>query len=218
MMFERPAVVTDVEALAAMNRAAYPDLVGDGVVYDEAQLREQILRYPRGQWVVTDGATLVGAISTLVVPERSALGRHTWMGITDCGRFGTHREEADTLYLADIYVAPHAQGRGVGGMLYRRLRRLALEQRRRRIVAGGRLWGYADHADRLTPEAYVAEVVRGSLRDRVLDSQLRAGFRVRAILPNYLDDWRSRGFATLLDWPNPEVLATSTRRVRDATA
>jgi hypothetical protein len=78
-----------------------------------------------------------------------------------------------------------------------------------RVVAGGRLWGYTDVAASMSVETYVADVLRGSLRDRVLESQVRAGFAVRGILPNYLHDWRSRHFATLLEWRNPDVVHTA---------
>jgi hypothetical protein len=45
------------------------------------------------------------------------------------------------------------------------------------------------------------------MTDQVLVSQLRAGFKVKGILPGYLHDWRSRHFATLLEWQNPDDIA-----------
>jgi hypothetical protein len=50
----------------------------------------------------------------------------------------------------------------------------------------------------MSPEEYVARVLKGELKDKVLTSQVRAGFEVRGILRGYLDDPRSRNFATLL--------------------
>jgi hypothetical protein len=52
----------------------------------------------------------------------------------------------------------------------------------------------------MTPEEYVARVLRGELRDRVLGSQIKAGFAVRGVLAGYLRDPRSRDCATLLEW------------------
>jgi hypothetical protein len=47
----------------------------------------------------------------------------------------------------------------------------------------------------------------------VLESQLRAGFTVRGVLPGYLHDWRSRHCATLIVWENPNrVTAAATAR------
>jgi hypothetical protein len=57
----------------------------------------------------------------------------------------------------------------------------------------------------MTAEAYVASVLRGELLDRVLGSQVKAGFAIRGVLPNYLKDPRSLDCATLLEWVNPEI-------------
>jgi hypothetical protein len=73
------------------------------------------------------------------------------------------------------------------------------------LVAGVQLWDYTNWADQLSPEEYVARVLAGKLQDRVLVSQIRAGFTVRGLLPGYLHDWRSRHFATLLEWTNPDL-------------
>ena len=78
------------------------------------------------------------------------------------------------------------------------LKALCREQGLVRVVAGGRMWGYSQFAG--TAQQYVEAVQRGEVDDRVLTSQLRAGFEVRGILPGYLHDARSRSFATLLEW------------------
>ena len=52
-------------------------------------------------------------------------------------------------------------------------------------------------------ETYVARVLAGELRDRVLGSQIKAGFVVRGLLPGYLKDPRSLDYATLLEWVRP---------------
>jgi GNAT superfamily N-acetyltransferase len=204
----RNATQHDVIALEALNHAAYPDLVAAGVVYEARQLQEQLRAFGPGQRVAVDGGRIVGAISTLIVPERAALAPHTWIDITDCGRFGTHAPGGDTLYLADIYVHPSSRGRGVGSALYGALRDLCRAHGLRRIVGGGRLWSYHEVVKSMTPDAYVSAVQSGLRYDAVLTSQLRQGFQVRGIMPAYLDDWRSAGFATLIDWPNNAVIAS----------
>jgi GNAT superfamily N-acetyltransferase len=201
----RHATHADVPRLAELNRAAYPDLVEDGVVFEESQLRSHVDVFPRGQVVAEIDGRIVGAIATMILPRAiDPLAQHTWMGVTDGGTFGRHDPEGDTLYLADVYVDASAWGRGVGRALYGALFALCRELRLGRVVAGGRLYDYDEHADRMTPHDYVARVLRGELRDRVLVSQLRAGFSVRGLLQGYLHDWRSRHWATLLVWENPD--------------
>ena len=207
----REATAQDVPRLAALNRAAYPDLVEQNVVFSEDQLRTHLAVFAAGQRVVEHSGRVVGAIATLIVRGHDALGTHTWMDITSDGRFTRHSPAADTLYLADIYVDQAYWGRGVGRALYGELRGLCRRMSLQRIVAGGRLWGYEEHARRLSPEQYVAKVVSGEFSDRVLTSQLRAGFTVRGVLPDYLTDPRSCNFATLLEWKNPEAAQPSVR-------
>jgi GNAT superfamily N-acetyltransferase len=201
----RTACAGDVPRLAHINRAAYPDLVEEGVVWSEAQLRVHLTRFPEGQLVAELDGAAAGAVSTLIVPrKRDPLAPHTWRDITDDGLLTSHDPGGSTLYLVDIYVDPAAWGRGVGPTLYAGLRDLCAQFRLRRIVAGGRLWGYHEYADRLWPEEYVQRVIDGELHDRVLSSQLRAGYRVRGILNEYLQDPRSRNYATLLEWTRSE--------------
>jgi len=51
----------------------------------------------------------------------------------------------------------------------------------------------------------VVDPATGARIDRVLNSQLKAGFVVRGILPRYLPDPKSCDFASLLEWVNPGV-------------
>jgi GNAT superfamily N-acetyltransferase len=200
----RTATASDVPRLVEMNRAAYPELVADNVVWNASQLGEHLTRFPRGQVVACLDGAIMGAISTFVVPRsRDPLAQHTWLDITDDGTFTGHDPAGDTLYLADVYVDPAAWGKRVGHALYAALFGLCASMGLRRVVAGGRLWGYHEYASSLKPEEYVERVRKGELRDRVLNSQLRAGFEVRGILVGYLPDPRSRDFATLLEWVRP---------------
>lgn len=201
----RAVEAADTPHLVLLNCAAYPDLIQDEVVWTEPQLRSHLVVFPEGQLLAELEGRRVGAISTLILHrDIDPLAPHTWLGVTDGGNFVRHDPGGDTLYLADIYVHPDCQGRGVGVALYSALRDLCRRLSLRRIVAGGRLWSYGDVAHLMSPDTYAARVVRGELRDRVLGSQLSAGFSVRGILPGYLHDWRSRHFATLLEWQNPD--------------
>jgi GNAT superfamily N-acetyltransferase len=200
----RPAEPRDIPRLVTLNHAAYPELVEANVVWDEAQLRSHLARFAPGQVLAETGGVAVGAFSTFIVDrKRDALAPHTWYEITDHGTFTSHDPGGQTLYLADIYVHPAAWGKGVGAMLYAGMQGLCVQLGLKRLVAGGRLWGYREQADRMGPEAYVERVLRGELRDRVLGSQIKAGFAVRGVLPGYLKDPRSGNYATLLEWVNP---------------
>lgn len=203
----RTASAADLPALARLNAEAYPDLLQDGVVFDVALLASHLARFAEGQLVAVDDedGRILGAIATLVLPDQiDALAPHTWLGVTDHGTFERHEARGDTLYLADIYVHPDAWGRGVGRALYAALFALCRRRGHLRVVGGGRLHAFCDAPEAMSPGAYIAEVIGGKRRDRVLESQLRAGFQVRGLLPGYLHDGRSRHWATLIVWDNPD--------------
>ena len=220
----RPACPKDVPQLVDLNAAAYPDLIEDDVVFSGQQIRAHLERFAAGQIVAELGGVLVGAIASFIPQSNiDPLGRHTWLGITDGGFFARHDPAGRTLYLADVYVARPFWGQGVSKRLYVALLDLCRELRLDRIVAGGRLWGFSEVADRMTVREYVELVLRGARRDRVLNSQLRAGFVIRGLLPNYLHDWRSGNWATLLELPNPDITVNNgqslpTRQGRQLTA
>lgn len=143
----REATRKDIPALMALNRAAYPVLAGENVVWGETHLLSHLRIFPQGQLVAEVKGRIVGAVSSLIVNLGSdALRHHTWAGITDSGYFTSHDPQGDTLYGADVYVHPDTRGLGVGHALYEARRALCRRLNLRRILAGGRLWNYEHHA------------------------------------------------------------------------
>ncbi len=215
----RRATLRDIPALIKLNIAAYPVLADDNIVWGASHLSNHLRVFPQGQFVAEVKGKIVGAASTLVVnlgPD--PLRDHTWSGITDSGYFNNHDLNGDTLYGADVYVHPKARGLGVGAALYDARRKLCRKLNKRRILAGGRLWNYKDHADKFSPQEYAERVVAGEFRDLVLSFQLREGFQLRGVMPNYLKDPNSHNHASLIEWLNPDYRPTKTgaRKVRVA--
>ncbi len=213
----RTATWADIPALVKLNKAAYPTLAEDNIVWGTSHLKSHQRVFPQGQIVAELDGEIVGACASLIVNMgRDPLRLHTWSGITDSGFFSNHDPYADTLYGADIYVDPNVRGKGVGHALYEARRELCRKMNLRRILAGGRVVGYHKHANEMSPDEYAARVVDGELFDQVLSFQLREGFSVRGILPNYLRDPNSLNHATLIEWLNPEYRPkpTGSRKIR----
>lgn len=201
----REATRADVSALVALNELVYPALATEDVVWGERHLVSHQRVFPQGQLVAELDGRIVGAVASLIVDlGPDPLRQHTWPGITDSGYFTNHDPEADTLYGADVYVHPEARGQGVGAALYEARRVLCRRLNKRRILAGGRLWNYSEQGAGMTPDEYAARVVSGELRDLVLSFQLREGFVLRSVMPNYIHDARSKNFASLIEWLNPD--------------
>ena len=213
----RQATETDVPALVSLNKAAYPTLAEDNIVWGASHIQNHLRIFAQGQFVAELNGEIVGACSSLIVNlGGDPLRQHTWSGITDSGFFSNHDPDADTLYGADVYVHPKTRGMGVGHALYEARRQLCKRLNLRRILAGGRLANYHEQAEEMTPDEYAAKVVSGELFDPVLSFQLREGFILRGVLHSYLRDPQSRNYASLIEWLNPEYKAkpTGARKIR----
>jgi predicted amidohydrolase/GNAT superfamily N-acetyltransferase len=211
----RLARLDDIQAMIDLNRLCFPSPSEENIVWNVGQLMQHLKLFPEGQIVAELDGRLVGAVSTLIVdfgvdPYRT----HTFAGITDGGYFHNHDPHGDTLYGADVYVHPDLRGSRVGHALYEARRALCRALNLRRILAGGRIHGYTDHANTMTPEEYVRAVERGELRDRVLSFQLREGFVVRKVMRNYIRDPQSLNCATLIEWLNPDHRPRDESRAR----
>lgn len=213
----REATRADIPALVELNRAAYPTLAEDNVVWRPEHLANHQRVFPQGQLIAESGGRILGACASLIVDlGPDPLRNHTWAGITDSGYFNNHTPRGDTLYGADVYVHPDARGKGVGRALYDARRRLCQRLNLRRILAGGRLWNYEEQAPQLSAEEYASRVVTGEFRDLVLSFQLSQGFTLRGVMPHYLHDPLSKNYASLIEWINPDHKppATGPRKVR----
>jgi GNAT superfamily N-acetyltransferase len=95
-------------------------------------------------------------------------------------------------------VEPAFRGLGLARQLYAARIALALGQGCRRFVAGARIPGYHLAMDLLSPERYLELVERKVIYDPTLSTQLRCGFSLRGLLPNYIFDPESMNCAALI--------------------
>jgi len=164
----------------------------------------QIKAFPEGQFVAVAGKSIVGYATSLIVKLDDTSPWYSYGEITGGGTFSTHDSTGDTLYGADIAVLPEWRGRGVAGALY--VARIGVLRRfnLRRMVAGGRIPGYREHAGRMSAEDYIDHVKRGKLKDQALNAHLKAGYKVRGVHMGYLRDEQSLDYATFLEYENPK--------------
>lgn len=204
----RQARGRDLTDLLHLQTACYPFL-STVSQWRREHLESHLRNFPDGQFVADDHGRIVAHCATFRTTSERALRPHSFRDITERGTFNGHVEDGDVLYGAEIMVHPDYRRRGIGRELYQArfdlMRRLGI----RLFVAGGRMPGYGDHAERLSPEAYVEDVLSGRVEDRVLSAQTKSGLQVRGVLRDYLNDPKSRNNATLLVWENPDLLAKS---------
>jgi predicted amidohydrolase/ribosomal protein S18 acetylase RimI-like enzyme len=198
----RRARLDDVPAIYACQAAAYASSGPRGWC-DERELVMQIETFPDGQLVALDGERLVGYAMSLIVRLDDESPWYSYAEITGDGTFSTHDPAGDTLYGADIAVDPEYRGKGIANLLYDSRKNILKRFNLRRMVAGGRIPGYQEHAGRVSPEEYVEKVTRGELADSALNAHLKAGYHVRGLHMSYLRDQQSLDYATFLELENP---------------
>lgn len=192
----------DFDGVVELTREVYPT----SRPWSARQLASHLEVFPEGQLLAVELATqrIVGMAASLIVLWDDYDTRDSWRDFTDGGTFANHDPaRGRTLYGAEVMVHPALQGRGIGSALYCARRATVERLGLLRIRAGGRLRGYHRYAASEPAEAYVARVVAGACSDPTLSFQLKHGFHVLAVAPDYLHhDPESLGFAAVIEWIN----------------
>ena len=193
----------DFPAIRELQNAAYPAIAP----WTDDHLASQLAYFTQGQIVAEQNGRVIGASASLIVPWDEYGVNHTWKGITGDGSFATHDATGKTLYGAEVVVDSRRRGNGVGRALYKARRQLCQRLNLRRIIAAGRLPGYRDVKDVMSPELYAMRVVWGDIPDPVLRFQMSLGFHYCGVIHNYLpEDEPSCGNAALIVWLNPHYV------------
>jgi len=205
----------DFPEIIEMTRAVYPQ----SPPWTEAQLTSHLRQFPEGQFVALHPGPgrVAGMAASLIVLWDDYDMKSSWRDFTDHGMFTNHDPvRGHTLYAAEVMVHPDAQGRGLGSRIYEARRELTQRLGLLRIRAGARLRGYHRYADRMSAEEYAEKVVLGEIGDPTLSFQLRHGFRVLAVVPEYLrHDEESKGYAAVIEWLNPDRVRPEDAAGRD---
>lgn len=217
-MEEKPAItlrqmaLEDFPAVIALQERTFPNMP----TWKIEELANHLMVFPEGQLVITDTSNrIVGSASSLIIDWDDYSESAQWSTITGHGTFSTHNPLGKTLYGADLGIDPEMRRQGLGSLFYHARKKMVKERGLKRILTGGRIPGYAAVSDLMSPKQYVSEVIRGKRKDSTLSFQLKNGFVVLDIVPEYLHDKESRGFATLLEWLNPEYVMNVSLRARE---
>jgi predicted amidohydrolase/ribosomal protein S18 acetylase RimI-like enzyme len=174
-----------------------------GKSWTKNQLKKLLKVFPEGQICIEDNGKLVAAALCVIVEYQKFGDKHTYEEITGNGKFDTHNPEGDTLYGIDLFVHPEYRNMRLGRRLYDARKQLCENFNLRAIIAGGRIPGYRNYQDRLSPKQYIEEVKNKEIYDSVLSFQLANDFHVRKVLTRYMpQDVDSKSYATLLEWIN----------------
>ena len=196
----RTLTEADYPHLAEVMELVYPDLGG---AWPKDTVLTLIRLFPEGQLCIEDHGQLVAAALTLKVSYDRFSNPHRYEDLITEYQVQSHDANGDALYGLDVFVHPEYRGYRLGRRLYEARKDLCREHNLRAILAGGRLPGYSDHADKMDVTEYIEQVDRKKIHDPILSFQLSNGFDVKRLLTRYLpEDKQSKGYATLLEWDN----------------
>lgn len=200
----RPLVASDYDALVALELRCFPTMKP----WSREQFESQLALFGEGQLGIFQDGTLVASSASLVVAYSDYSDWSNWHQLSDHGFIRNHDPEGDTLYGIEMMVDPAHRGRKLARRLYDARKALCRRLDLARMIIGGRIPGYSQHAAALSPREYVEKVLARELFDEVLTAQLSVGFALRELVPDYLpSDEDSAGWATCLEWVNLDHVA-----------
>lgn len=191
----------DFAHLINIQQECFPPPFPSELWWTEDQLANHVCLFSKGAVCAEVDGELAGSVTTLIVDYDG--GDHRWEEITDNGSIRTHNPDGNVLYVVDISVRPKFRGTGMGQLLIQSLFHLVVELKLEAVVGGSRMPGYDKVREQMTPEDYLASIMKGSHTDPVVSFLLKAGRSPIKLLPNYLDDPESANFGVLMDWKNP---------------
>jgi len=197
----RKLTIEDYNDLKESMQQAYLDS-GNGV-WSRAKINDLLKIFPEGQLCIAVDGKVVACSLSIIVDYDIFGDNHTYEKITGKYTFSTHTPQGNVLYGIEVFVHPEYRGLRLARRLYEARKELCELLNLESIIAGGRLPGYHEYANRLTPRQYIDKVKAKEIYDPTLSFQISNDFHVRKVLKNYLPgDLESKEYATLIEWNN----------------
>lgn len=191
----------DLDEIAALSKKVF----GPYISYKREHFASQLTIFPEGQFCIEYDGKIVGNASSLIINFHDYGSNHSYKEIADDGFIRNHNPNGVNLYGIEVGVHPDYRGMKIGRRLYEARRKICKQLNLKSIFIGGRIPFYHKYADQLSAKDYALKVVEGEIYDPVLTFQLKKGFVLHDVIPNYLpDDHESMEYATSMEWHNPD--------------
>lgn len=196
----RHLLLDDYEIIRNLSTRVY---AGISVPWPLEAFTQLIETFPEGQVCIEDNGIPVAVAFSLIIDFSVFGDNHSYAQITANDTYTTHDSEGDYLYGIEVIVDPEYRGLRLGRRLYDARKELAENLNLKGILIGGRIPGYHEHSEEMSPQEYIVKVKNRDIYDPVLTFQTSNDFHVRNLLDDYWpEDHRSRGHAVLLEWIN----------------
>ena len=191
------------KALEALQKTVFPTLSPDELMQEKHYLKH-IEIFPHGQFVILDGAEVIGMSTT--IRYHLAMEDHTFLEISEGLWMTSHESDGEWLYGMDVGVHPDYRGRGLARQIYRARHEVAKALDLKGQITVGMPNGYLDYADKMSLDDYYALILRGGVKDPTVSTQQRIGFDLVRLIHNYLEDPQCGNGGVLMVLPIEKVV------------
>ncbi|MBU1056206.1 MAG: bifunctional GNAT family N-acetyltransferase/carbon-nitrogen hydrolase family protein [Proteobacteria bacterium] len=176
---------------------------GMGGAWQEDEYNALIDNFPEGQICIEDKGAVVAAALSILVNAEEFESRHSYEDVVSGGKMTGHDPDGNAVYGVDIFVDPDYRGLRIGRRLYDARKELCEKLNLKCIIFGGRIPGYGEHSDAMSPSEYIQKVKANEIYDPVLSFQLSNDFHIKKIIKNYIpEDTQSQAYGVLMEWNN----------------
>ncbi len=199
----------DIAPLIELQRACFPLPYPEEQLWNREQLLSHIQIFPQGALCVELENKIIASSTALIINWQPSDPSHSWAEIADNGYIGTHNPNGNSLYGIDMAVHPHWRKQGIAKLMYQARFALVQQLNLVRFLAAGRMSGYHNYQNIMTPEEYAQQIVHHKISDPALTPQLCAGLQPVQVLQDYIADEESNNCALLMEWRNPDYKANT---------
>jgi GNAT superfamily N-acetyltransferase len=195
----QPMRAEHISDVVALQRLCYPPPFPTVLLWAPDHLRNHLLFYPEGQFVVLEGDRVVGSASNMLTYQEIWVDYIDWEDVTGGLDLANHKPDGNILYGADISVHPQYRGRGVARALYQARFDLVRREELAGFCTACRVPDFAASGVESVFN-YAKAVAENRLTDRTLTPLLRLGMEFTGVQENIMDDPESGHAAALLEW------------------
>ena len=143
--------------------------------------------FREGQYIALDGDTVIGVTATFRDNFDFENPLHNFHDYTDEGWIvKSHIPGGEWLYGIDLAVHPNYRRRGIARSLYKGREATVDYFNLKGQITVGMMSGYAKYMSEMSGVEYYEKVKSGELYDPTVSTQMRIGWRIECLIPEYL--------------------------------
>ncbi|MFA5188704.1 MAG: hypothetical protein WC460_05070 [Patescibacteria group bacterium] len=198
----RQATLADIPRIVEVDKKSFG---AEDLAMTEEMMTSRIKIFPEGNWVLQKEKEIVGVgCSMLISDDEDKIT--SWSELTGNGTISTHKPDGKALLGINVSLLPDVHG--FGSAFLNEFTHILVVGLKLKLAFGvGRLLGYKEFADKMSPQEFLCLCVAENNIlpvSPVVSFLMRAGGKLIKLVPNYWPvDTDSLGYGVLMEWVNP---------------